>query len=504
MDTHTWKSETEIAMDATRTARVLIVGSGGNGISPAVKLGRAGLSDFLIISKDGDFGGTWYTNTYPGCAVDATSSVYQFSYALTSSWSELCPPQPEIKAYMQGVARDNGLYERAHFNTEMTGAEWDDDGSLWIVSTTQGEYQAQVLVLATGALEEAVVPTIPGAELFEGRLFHSARWPDGYTAEGDRVAVVGSGSSGIQIVPAMQKVAASVTQFVRTPTWLIPKDSGTVTADNLLEHRREEFARYEGLTTAVLLAEYPEATAEVEAECLQFLEQEIADPALRELLTPTHPFACKRPVISDDYFASLNAPNVHFVPEAAAEIGPRSITSAGGRTFEVDTIVFATGFHLGGHILDRVARRDGRSVGSYQAGHPRAYKSVSVAGCPNLFLVAGPNGQIWHGIHPGEAVGTYIVKALQHMREHGIRALEVREAAEVEWKRQADEILDRGPAVSGGCTNYFQDEHGHNKAIWPGSLEAMTAALEEFDVSAYEVIDQAEAVPAAGGAGELR
>ena len=161
--------------------------------------------------------------------------------------------------------------------------------------------------------------------------------------------------------------------------------------------------------------------------------------------------------------------------------------TAGGDGFEVDTVVLATGFYFGGHILNRVHRRDGQTIAERQQGHPRAYKAISVSGCPNLFLVGGsaPNGQIWNGLFPGQAAAPYIIGALDHMRACGVSALEVREAAEEDWKAEADALLDCGPTVMGGCMNYSQDATGRNKAAWPGSLESMRAAYATFDPTAY-------------------
>jgi cation diffusion facilitator CzcD-associated flavoprotein CzcO len=204
-------------------------------------------------------------------------------------------------------------------------------------------------------------------------------------------------------------------------------------------------------------------------------------------LTPDHPIGCKRPLVSDDYFRSLNAPNVTLVASAVVAIGPTWVMTADGVRFEVDVVVLATGFYFGGHILDRVRRRDGQTVAAHQQGHPRAYKAISVSGCPNLYLVGGsaPNGQIWNGIFPGQAAAPYIIGALEHMRAYGLDALEVGVDAEGDWKARADELLDQGPTVTGGCINYSQDEMGHNKAAWPGSLESMRAAYSTFDPTDY-------------------
>ena len=480
-----------------KRTKMLIVGSGGNGISLAVLLDRAGHSDFTIITKHRDFGGAWFQNTYPGCEVDCASSVYQFGFRPNPDWSALFVGQPELMDYMQRVAAENRLYERTLFGCEMTGARWNEATACWQVETTAGRIEAEHLMLATGFLEEAVIPDLPGLDTFAGPAFHSSQWPEGFSGEGQRVAVIGSGSSAIQIVPALQERAAHVWQFQRTPTWLLPKNNRLLTeaerqalaaSPEEMERRRAEvFEQEETLWQDTFVSMNG---AEYEHLARIHLENQIADPELRRLLTPGHAMGCKRPLVSDNYYTSLTQDNVTLVPEGVAGIRDGSLVTGGGKSFEVDAIVFATGFYFGGHILNLVERRDGQTVGVWQAGHPRAYKSVSVAGCPNLYLVGGPapNGQIWNGLYPGEAVATYVLRILEHLREKGLRAIEVREEAELEWKRAADALLDKAPVVAGGCTNYSLDDTGHNKAAWPGTLRSMTAALSEFDASKYDPV----------------
>lgn len=474
--------------------RVLIVGSGGNGIAAAVRLKEAGITDLAIISKHENFGGTWLQNTYPGCEADIPAPVYEFTFAENTEWEALYPEQGQLLQYLQGVAKEHDLYAHAHFGHEMREASWSDADSRWRVRTDKGLFEAGSVLLATGFLEESVIPGIAGADSFDGRMFHSSRWPAGYAGEGDRIAVIGTGSSAIQIVPEMARVAEHVTVYQRTPTWVMPKDNHrydeserALIRDSALwraEQRRRMFADRENLWQNVLLESNGE---ESEVVAREHLERQIHDPELRRVLTPDHPVGCKRPLVSDDYYPALTEPNVTLVPEAAVEIGPRTIRSAGEDAVEVDTIVYATGFFFGGHILDLIRRRDGRTVEEAQADHPRAYKSVSVAGCPNLFLCggSGPNGTVWPGMFCGEVVAGYMLAAFEYMREHQVDAMEVREDAETGWKKAADEYLAGSPMVSGGCHNYYLDATGHNKGMWPGSTESYVADLSVFDATAY-------------------
>ncbi|WP_416972137.1 flavin-containing monooxygenase [Streptomyces sp. 4F14] len=485
----------------SQNSKVLIVGSGGNAIAIAARLQQEGI-DYRIITAHSEFGGTWFINRYPGCGVDTPAAIYQFGFALNANWSHTYPAQSEVYEYLCSLAKDYRLYEKTDFNTEMTACSWDSEAQSWAVDTTSnGRYFAQHLVLATGFLDVPIDGRIPGRDVFTGRIFHSQQWPEGYTGQGDRMAVVGSGSSALQIVPAMQAVAASVKVFQRTPTWVMPMNNHTFSEDErqqfaanqdlLLQARTEEDARRSSFFRT-LNGSGPERDAQLEimtAKALQYLEEQVPDPELRKLLTPDHNLGCKRPGHSDKWYQALQQPNVELVPEAAAEITEREIISLSGRSFEVDTIVLATGFHWGTHILNRVHRRDGQSVADAQAGHPRAYKGLMVSQCPNLYLVggSGPNCRTaGNGLRTGEITSSYVVKSIEYMDKIGVRALEVREEAETAWKRRADEVNATGVSSTGECTNYVSDKFGNNMADWPGDERDQTAAMNQFVAGDYQ------------------
>ncbi|WP_018897940.1 NAD(P)/FAD-dependent oxidoreductase [Rhizobium sp. 2MFCol3.1] len=487
-------------MEVIKRTRVLIVGSGGNGISCAVLLQNGGIDDITIITKHSDFGGCWLQNRYPGCALDGGIMGYQFGYALSPHWGATHASWDEVTAYMQKTAADHGLYEKTDFETELLEAEWLDDENAWKVTTDRGIYLAEFLVPVTGFLEEPVIPTFPGQDDFKGRIFHSSMWPEGYTGEGDRIAVVGAGSSALQIVPALQPLAKQIYMFQRTPNHVIPLNKRDYTAEEreqfhadpstMVKLRTDMIAFGDDIWTQVLLGQDGAKNAEVQARSLQYLDERVKDPALKDMLRPDHTFGCKRMGASDDFYESLQNDNVELIPEAAASVGPNTIISKSGKSVEVDAIVLATGFVFGGSILHHIKRRDGVTVGEYQDGHPRAYKSVSVAQCPNMFLIggAGPNGQIWLGLGPGEIVPNYIVHAIRYMDANGIRSMEVKETAELKWKSECDAVLSVGPTVIGGCVNYSQDSKGYNKAAWPGTLGSMSDAMNNLIVEDYDQV----------------
>ncbi|WP_433521363.1 flavin-containing monooxygenase [Nocardia pseudovaccinii] len=482
-----------------RRSKVLVIGSGGNAMSVAIKVREAGIGDVWMISKHSDFGGVWHQNTYPGCGVDGPVTLYQLSYYPSGDWSRLFATQPELLAYFQEVARHYGLYDVIDFDTEMTRSRWIEEDQEWEVETDRGVYRTQHLVLATGFLDEPNVPDIPGLSDFKGNVFHSSSWPEGYVGEDHRVAVIGTGSSALQIVASLQRTAAALTVFQRTPTWILPKDDRPLTDEERTLYRGDVEAvrvlREEALLAGdqhfadVFRGDRPDAAAEVQAGALAYLHDRVSDPALREKLTPSHRYACKRPGASDDYYDALSQPNVELIAEAAAHIDATGITSVGGTRVEVDTLVLATGFFWGTHILGRIHRRDGLTVREAQQGHPRAYRSISVSGAPNLYLVGGaaPNGRYFLGLVPGERAGIYVSEAVKYMDKAGVRALEVLEEAQDAWKARADEALAKGPAVSGDCVSYILDETGHNSADWPGGWHELEEQLTNFDPTPYVV-----------------
>ncbi|HEU0078537.1 MAG TPA: NAD(P)/FAD-dependent oxidoreductase, partial [Longimicrobiaceae bacterium] len=182
-------------------ARIAIIGSGFGGLGAAIRLKRDGVDDFVVLERAGDVGGTWRDNTYPGCACDVQSHLYSFSFAPNPDWTRSYSPQPEIQAYLRRCAHDFGVLPHVRFGHEVRGAEWDDAARRWRVDTTAGPVTAQVLVMASGALSDPLVPELPGLDAFRGPAFHSSRWDHGFDLRGKRVAVSGTGASAIQIVP---------------------------------------------------------------------------------------------------------------------------------------------------------------------------------------------------------------------------------------------------------------------------------------------------------------
>jgi cation diffusion facilitator CzcD-associated flavoprotein CzcO len=475
--------------------RTVIVGAGFSGIGMAVRLLRDGERDFVLLERAGELGGTWRDNTYPGCRCDVPSHLYSFSFAPNPNWSSTFSSQPEILDYLRDVARRFGVIEHVRFDCELQGAEWDEERSGWRLHTSQGPMTADVLVCGQGPLSEPKFPEIPGIERFEGSMFHSAQWDHDHDLRGERVAVLGTGASAIQLVPKIQPEVAQLHVYQRTPPWVVPHPNRPM--------RRFERALYRRLPVAQLAMRGAIYLAR-ESFLLQFrnrrmrklatrlatrqLRRQVPDPELRERLTPRYEIGCKRILPTDDWYPTLLQSNVEVVTDGIREIRDRSIVSADGTEREIDTIILATGFHVTDMPIARLLQgREGRTLAEVWDGSPRAYKGAAVAGFPNLFFLVGPNTGLGHSsiVFMLESQIAYVGDALRTMRRRGAWTVEVREEAQASYNRELD-VLTRGTVwVTGGCASYYIDRNGHNSTLWPYFTWAFRRRTRQFDEVAY-------------------
>ena len=473
----------------------LVVGAGLSGIGAGVTLKKAGYEDFVIIDKAPDFGGTWRANTYPGVACDIPSQVYSFGFAPHREWSRIFAPGEEIHAYLSGIAADWGLRPHARFGTELRGAEWDDADGRWSVETSAGPYRCRILILGTGILEDPRLPDVPGLDTFPGRVFHSSRWPGGYDPRGDRVALVGTGASAIQILPELQPVAARLSLFQRTPAWVLPKPDWTHSAVVRWSVRQLPWARraLRGVQWAgaelFLASLFSVRASKVIAALARWnIRRAVEDPAMRAALTPGYVVGCKRALLSNTFYPALASDNVEFVPSAMAAVRGSTVIAADGSERDVDTIILGTGFHVvDAPIYAAIRGRDGLSLHERWRGSPKAYKGVTMAGCPNAFILWGPNGSSASVFTAVESSLGYLGAALRTMRERRISSVEVRAEAEAAWKAMANRYTARSMHNIGGCQTYYLDTNGDNLTLFPATMRGMREQLSTFDLGAYHV-----------------
>jgi cation diffusion facilitator CzcD-associated flavoprotein CzcO len=472
---------------------VLIVGGGLSGISAAVHLLEAGERDLVLLEREAELGGVWRDNTYPGCACDIPSHVYSYTFAPNREWSRTYGERSEIQEYLLGVAKERGVRDLVRFNAEVLEATWQEDKHRWIVRTSDSLYAARILVLATGGpLSEPAVPDLPGLEQFEGTVFHSARWRNDHDLAGRRVAVVGTGASAIQIVPAIQPLVSHLTLLQRTPAWVLPKN------DRAVGRVQKAVLRVPGglrLIRGTRLAftelsrfgfKHPRLLRPMEKAARKHLEERVPSPELRAKLTPSYKLGCKRVLFSSNFYDALTKDNVDVVPWGLSEVRGRSVVAADGSEHPVDTIIFATGFQaLTAPITRRVTGRFNKTIAQVWDGRPKAFKATSVAGFPNAFYLFGPNSALASAFMMAEAQSRYLVEAVKAMRRQGLTMIDVRESAQDDWKRATDEALST-QIWSTGCTSYYLDVDGKNATIYPRGIRAMRRELSRFPLEAYE------------------
>lgn len=495
------------ARDST-SADVAIVGSGFAGLGAAIKLREHG-RDVVVLERSDDVGGTWRDNSYPGCACDVPSHLYSFSFAPNPDWSHAFSRQGEIHDYLRRTARDLGVTPLIRFGAEVAGARWVPSERRWLVSTTRGDVTARVLVSGAGALSEPSVPPLPGLETFKGTAFHSAAWRHDHDLTGERVAVIGTGASAIQLVPEVQRTASHLTVFQRTAPWVLPRRDRRIGASERRLYRTfpalQRLARagiYAGRETWVLgFAFHPRLMALGERQALRYLEREVPDPVLRAKLTPTYRLGCKRVLLSSDYLQTLCRPNVELVTDPIVEVGRCGIVTAkaDGERVEhpVDTIVFGTGFHVTDPpIAERVRGADGRTLAEHWAERGMAaLHGITVAGFPNLFMLVGPNTGLGHTsiVYMIEAQVDYLLDALAKMDAAGVDAIEPRADVQRAYNDRLQRRLAGTVWNSGGCASWYLDEHGRNTTLWPTFTFVFRRELKTCDLDEY--VTQPSAVP---------
>ncbi len=492
----------------------LIVGAGFAGLCAAIKLQEDGETDFLVVEKGPDVGGTWRDNTYPGAACDVPSQLYSFSFAPNPDWSRSFSPQPEIQAYLQRVARESGTLDRFAFHTSLEDARWDDAAQVWRsrVAGPEGEREitSTTLVVGAGALSEPRLPAIDGIGDFQGHLFHSARWDHDVDLAGRRVAVIGTGASAIQIVPAVQEVlhrtGGHLDVYQRTAPWVIPRSDRRYTRlERLLFRRLPGFQRLyrasvylsremlvPGLTVSRVFS------APVKKAAQANLLTGVRDPELRRRLTPDFDIGCKRMLISNTYYPAVASPEVELVTDPIAKVTGDAVVTADGTERPVDVLVVATGFHTTElPIAERIRGRDGRTLAEvWDVTGMAAYKGTTVPDFPNFFMLVGPNTGQGHTsmVFIIEAQVAYLRDAVRTLRRSGWSSLEPARDAFSAWNRSLQRRMRRTVWTTGGCSSWYLDEHGNNPTLWPRSTATFRRDLARFDAGAYRATSRKEHV----------
>jgi cation diffusion facilitator CzcD-associated flavoprotein CzcO len=483
------------SVDGGRRLRTVVIGAGPGGLCMAKGMLDAGFDDFVLLERSHGVGGTWNLNRYPGAACDVQSHLYSFSFELNPGWSRPYAPQPEILAYLQRLAEKYGILPHCRFDAEVTGATWDGDAATWTVRLASGEeLEADVVVSALGMFHTAVPPTIEGLDTFGGTVFHASLREWDHDLTGESVAVIGSAASAVQFVPKIVEVAERVHLFQRSANWVLPKPDDPYTDEQLAAFRadpaicrtiRDEIFRH--MDAGITFSD-PAAVAEREAAGLAAIEV-VEDPELRAKLRPTHPFGCKRPLFSNDYYPAFNRPNLELVTEGIERVTPDGVRTVDGGERRVDTIVLATGFATTQFlsVLD-VVGRDGRHLRQAWADGATAYLGVTTAGFPNLFMLYGPNTNNGSILTMIEYQVDHVVAHLRRLVDEDLAWVDVRPEAEAAYNLEVDRAVASIDVWQAGCNDYYRTPSGRVVTQWPFPMTEFQRRTETIDPAAYEVV----------------
>ena len=475
---------------------IAIIGAGFGGLAAAIELRRAGHDDIVILEKGDDVGGVWRENTYPGAACDVPSPFYSFSFEPNPRWPRRFSRQPAILDYMRDIADKYDLRRHLRTGVEVTTASYDEVSGRWGVQLSTGEtITVDVLVSAVGQLSRPGLPNIPGRESFAGPAFHSAEWDHDVDLTGKRVAVVGTGASAIQFVPAIQPEVEHLDVFQRTPPYLLarPDREFTETHHKVFERlpgtqlaeRGTWFAALESLSFAWVYSR-PLAAVLRLASRRHMRRQTKAVPGLFEKVWPDYPIGCKRVLFSSDYLPALTQPNADLVTTPIREIVPEGVVTADGELHPADVLIWGTGFKATEFLAPMtITGAGGRDLHEHWKDGARAYYGLTVPGFPNLVIMYGPNTNTGGGsiIFFLEAQARYLRDYVSRVAATGA-PLDLRAEVEQEFDERIQARLSH--SVWSGCTSWYREASGRITTNWPLlGLEYRSQA--QFRQDDYEV-----------------
>ena len=474
--------------------RIAIIGAGPGGLCMAIRLKEAGFHDFVLLEKGEGVGGTWYHNRYPGCACDIPSQLYSFSFEIKRDWSRPYGTQPEILAYMEQLAEKHALLPNCRFGTGVRSARWDEARALWTLEVESGEaVEAEIVVSAIGMFNDLSWPVIDGLDSFAGTSFHSARWNWDHGLAGETVGVIGSAASAVQFVPEIVKEAGQVHLFQRTANWVMPKEDTPYTEEDLDRFRRDpdlalavRDETYKAVDGGMTFSD-PVALAKMEAAGLGAIEV-VEAPELRRKLRPQHPFGCKRPLLSNNYYETFNRPNLELVTDAIECVTPDSVVTVDGRSRHVDTLIIATGFSATKYLsaID-VRGRNGQRIDDAWNDGARAYLGITTSGFPNLFMLYGPNTNNGSILAMIESQVEHTLQQVQRIADEDLAWIDVRPEPMEHYNGEVQRAIEGVEVWQADCNGYYRSPSGRVVTQWPFSMSEFQARTAQFDPDSFEV-----------------
>jgi len=499
----------------------IIVGAGFAGVGMGICLRRQGERSFVILERGGDVGGTWRDNIYPGVACDIPSHLYSYSFRPNANWSKFYADGSEILGYLRQAVQEEGLLPHLRLHEEATSMRWDGESRRWTVRTPQGVYVSRVLIVAAGRLSEPRYLDVPGLRSFAGPVFHSSRWRPDIDLAGQRVGIVGTGASAVQLLPKVAEQGADVVLFQRSPAYIVPRANRTYSQSErrklslipgaLARLRARLFWKAEmGFAERIGVPTFVDALQE---RALGHLEAQVSDPNLRAQLTPDYAIGCKRILLSDDFYPALCGENVRLEPSAVSRAEGNRIHSASGTGYDLDMLILATGFKsTRPPFASRIVGAGGVVLSERWEHGMVAYASTMVAGFPNLFIMDGPNASLGHNsaIHMIETQIEFILGALNYLQSSESDVLDVSRAAEDSYTADIDKRSASTVWLTGGCSSWYVDAGSRRLTLlWPDLASSFRHEVGTFDPESYMAQPTGPVEPwvldaAAGLASEVR
>ena len=481
----------------SRNPRVVVIGAGMSGILSAIKLQQAGFDQFVVYEKADRLGGTWRENTYAGIACDVPSHFYSYSFALNPEWTQRFSPGQEIQSYFEEIAQRFGVDARIEYGKQVKSCVFRE--GRWRIEIDDGSKdEADFIIAATGVLHHPSIPDFPGRDSFAGPAFHSARWDPDVSLADKRVGIIGTGSSAIQMVSALADKVPALTLFQRTPQWVAPAENPPYTEEEKAHFRanpeametiREEFARTmtDAFANVLVDADSPLLKL-VHDNCVANLEDSVTDPELREKLRPDYRAACKRLIMSPNFYEAIQHPNAQLVTEGIERIEPGGVQTIDGRLHELDVLIFATGFHVDSFVRPMEVRgRTGTLLDAAWKDAPSAYMAISVPDFPNFFLLNGPNSPVGNFslIDVAERQFDYVLQLLEMVRSGQCTGLSASGQAMDEFDRQRKKAA-RNTIWNSGCKSWYLDGDGLPTA-WPWTYDKFREEMSNPRLEDYEI-----------------
>lgn len=464
-----------------KSYKVIIIGSGLGGQCAAINLLKQGINDFVILERRDFMGGTWCQNTYPGAAVDVQSPLYCLS-SDPYPWSQMYSEQAELEGYTKRIIDKYKLRQKTLTNCTVELLEWDHPENSWRVNiAAKGVFRAQFVINATGPLSLPVIPNFKGKDDFTGTSFHTNNWDMEYDYKGKKVAIIGSGASAAQVIPAIAADVEKLYVFQRSPHWVLPRPDRIFSRfqRKLLDvkwlHKLLRTGIYWRLESRVLGLKYSDYLLKLIAgnRAAGLIKKQIKDPLLQKKVTPDFTIGCKRVILSSSLYPAYCRDNVSLLTKGQGiqEITGSSILTQDNQSIAVDLIIYATGYDAtDGVISYPVIGRGKKRLGDFWRDYPRAYLGTTMPDFPNLFIVTGPNTGIGHtsAVFVIESQMLYIMKCIKLTMKGGYKSIEVRAEAEENYSRMIHSEMKKTVWETGGCNSWYKSKSGKVIAMFPG------------------------------------